>query len=451
MWALLIAILITAGALVPPRVGYELSKRRLDAAIDRYHALAEPILPSDFRHATIPDNENAAYFLNRAATAVRWTHEQRDYLSESEIDLPLSPENATLLQELFSANTPAMKLAHEARECADTDWKLDYQSPLQNQNLHYLNDQRELANLLHVVVLYQHHIGDDFAALETVCDLDGISRSLDHQSIGVSHLTAIGVGALGTLAARQIAPHLSVIEKSTARVGFNSAGAAETHPAKPEQMHALIAELLDESTYRRGIVESWQGERMATIELMHFSGRESMAGTALMNRAALKMMPMCDQLQAAALAPNWFAACQIAPLDPANRTTEDRLVGLLLPSCFRSVREQFRSLAERRMTASIIAGRLYRADHSGSLPATLVELVPSYLPSVPADPFAADGSALSYSLEPRPRIWSVGQTVPEPRFGTERNKLLTRDQLTFPLTQETPDMPAKLTTRPVVE
>ena len=68
----------------------------------------------------------------------------------------------------------------------------------------------------------------------------------------------------------------------------------------------------------------------------------------------------------------------------------------------------FRILAWRRMAATALAIRLYQADH-GKRPAKLADLVPGYLPAVPADPFAADGRAIAYLPQAtRPTLYSVG-------------------------------------------
>ena len=56
---------------------------------------------------------------------------------------------------------------------------------------------------------------------------------------------------------------------------------------------------------------------------------------------------------------------------------------------------------------TLIALRAYDAAH-GELPVTLAELVPAYLPQVPADGF--DGAQLRYSRE-RKLVWSVGDDL----------------------------------------
>ena len=70
----------------------------------------------------------------------------------------------------------------------------------------------------------------------------------------------------------------------------------------------------------------------------------------------------------------------------------------------------FLSVTNGRLSATALAIRWYAIDHAGRLPARLADLVPQYLPSVPADPFAADGRAIAYHPDPsRPILYSVSQ------------------------------------------
>jgi hypothetical protein len=61
----------------------------------------------------------------------------------------------------------------------------------------------------------------------------------------------------------------------------------------------------------------------------------------------------------------------------------------------RFVEQYFRMLGERRATAVSLAARLYRADHA-RWPDRLDQLVPAYLPALPADPFHDDDRPLGY-------------------------------------------------------
>src|SRR5262249_10341714 len=59
-----------------------------------------------------------------------------------------------------------------------------------------------------------------------------------------------------------------------------------------------------------------------------------------------------------------------------------------------SVQNDFRISTERRISAVMLALRLYQLDHGGKLPAKLSELAGEYLPGLPVDPMAAGGELL---------------------------------------------------------
>jgi hypothetical protein len=88
----------------------------------------------------------------------------------------------------------------------------------------------------------------------------------------------------------------------------------------------------------------------------------------------------------------------------------------------------WRVAMDRRLAAVGLAVQLYRAEHD-RWPASMDELVPKYLPQVPRDPMAADGSGLRYLLVrgglpgggDRPLAYSAG---PDGAFGTANPPVL---------------------------
>lgn len=69
----------------------------------------------------------------------------------------------------------------------------------------------------------------------------------------------------------------------------------------------------------------------------------------------------------------------------------------------------YRMQTDNRAAAIALAMRLYQADHDGAMPATLDDLVPQYLPALPADPMKPTGGPFGYTvLAGLPVIYSVG-------------------------------------------
>ena len=65
-----------------------------------------------------------------------------------------------------------------------------------------------------------------------------------------------------------------------------------------------------------------------------------------------------------------------------------------------------RRVALGRVIRAALAISLHRSEHA-TPPETLAALVPSFLPSVPIDPW--NGTPLRYDAGPMNRVWSVGR------------------------------------------
>jgi hypothetical protein len=74
-----------------------------------------------------------------------------------------------------------------------------------------------------------------------------------------------------------------------------------------------------------------------------------------------------------------------------------------------------------------LACRLYERDHDGAVPGRLQDLVPAYLPALPADPYAVGGASLGYVCGTLPVaakacVYSVGGGGPAVSFRRQRPK-----------------------------
>lgn len=94
------------------------------------------------------------------------------------------------------------------------------------------------------------------------------------------------------------------------------------------------------------------------------------------------------------------------PLAAASGQFGDVLVGLLMPA-FQKVNEaSIRHLAVQRTLQAVVAAERFRRD-KGRWPEALAELVPAYLPAVPADPYDSRPLRLKRTAEGL-AIYSVG-------------------------------------------
>lgn len=293
--------------------------------------------------------------------------------------------------------------------------------------------QRELARLLHGAALLAHEEGDDGEAIARAREVLFVGRAADRlPPTLVAHLVSLGIRALGCDAVIQLAPDLNVGPAGGVGDAPPDGGAGRAAPRA--QVSELIAELLDDAEPVEGLRRSLRGERVEffdTIDAILQGRMGTAAGSAplggatapsgvqlffarpMFRRNAEAMARHVTALLAALDAPDWPTFDRRTAAPSAALATPSRsqfLVAMAAPSLHRGVEMSYRARADRRMAAVALAARLYALDHAGRLPATLDDLVPTYLPSVPRDPMAAGNRPLGYVADgDRPRVYNVGE------------------------------------------
>ena len=414
-----VATVVVAICLAGVRAWWGLvADRRLQSVLDDVAARGEPVRATDLDPPAIPDAENAAHYLNRAAKAVNptaWSPANTGMMFPAAFT-PYSPGWDAVAGASVAANPTVYPLARQARAHDRFDWgprvgKQGLQLPLA-----HLNELRMLANTLGDAALYAHAHGDDVASLETVRDVRHAARSSGAPPLLITSLVGIGVDALALARLAEMAPGLQVTEQEVSPAE-KAAAFPTTAPVDPPRgasaadVRALIAELLDErdppGDIRRGVA----GERAVNVGMVEDLGRSARLVAPMFKLDLIKMIRDFNTTIDAAGKPTWPAAkATLGKLPPPAGP----LARVLMPSLGRAVETEFRVRCERRMVAVALAVRMYHQEH-GAWPATLEALVPKYLPHVPGDVFAADGSALRYLVIPggrpdggdRPVVYSV--------------------------------------------
>jgi hypothetical protein len=300
------------------------------------------------------------------------------------------------------------------------DWQIPMRSPVVSVLLPDLAEQRRLATLIGWSALLHFQDGQHDQAISDLNRIIFISRTVDLQPTLVSHMVSLGVMGMVCERVQQMGPELKI-------------GSAKGD-ASPEAVKKLIAELLDDQPPNAGRRRAFQGERMIELDCARCIGNGTLdfssiaTGGGKRNPAAaavgIALKPMAysdgvfmirrttDHIRGMASSPDFptFKDKVPADLPPEIRDNKFRhaLANIVMPSFHRAVETDYRSTTDRRLTAIVLAMRLYAVDRGGKLPEKLSDLVRAYLPAVPLDALA-QGAPLRYVPDPKnPILYSVG-------------------------------------------
>ncbi len=435
-----IALGILVVLLLSPAVAYVVLEWRSRDAFASFvaerKALGEPIEMQDFARPPIPDEENAAWYLKRAANAFRPTRQQEVLLSYA-IDDPnlrdLAGEVATFLD---AADRP-LKLMHQAATTDQADWQLEWERGNGiTMLLPSLSPMRNLAKLGVLAARHAHLQGNDQLSLVRINDVLSLARAVDAEGAFICHLVAVACDSLAVGQLERLAPSLRVGEGEGA--------------APRRQVNDLIDRLLATAGHRQAMQRALFGERAMLLDSARLvlagktslgsltSGtRPGVAANVLTTVArpmlrndmlyALQLETQLAQAAGEATYPAFLAAC---PPSPDSMSALERAIHpfttIILPSLDRAVEIHYRQVAMQRMTAVRLAMRLAELDLGRSV-AKLEELVPDYLPGIPTDPFAEDaplklgrwgGKDVIYSVGPDGHDGG-GQWAADPNAGRE--------------------------------
>jgi hypothetical protein len=335
------------------------------------------------------------------------------------------------------ASRQALALVRTARAKPAADWQVPMRSPLVSLVIPDLAAQRNVAELCRAAALDAQLRGDHGTVLETARDLLGMSRALDCHPSLVGHFQATGTVSMADYLLEQVIPTLRIAPAGASGgevAGADSPGAKP--PATAGQVRALISDLLDEKPRIQGFVQALRDERVMeldtaqavadgrmTLDALSGSYGAKSRGVPLVPRAMilsdarLILDYTTGVLRAVQKSPDYPTLRQNAPTFPIAASTGPgpgghALARLLLPSFEAGMKTHYRCMAETRMAATALAIKWYQADHHGRPPQSLEELVPKYLPSVPADPFATRGTPLRYLPAAHGlAVYSIGENM----------------------------------------
>ena len=440
------------------------AQAQLQAEIDRCRRAGEPVFIEEFQPPAVPAAENAAIPLDKAAMALISTLTQADWdvihrsIGRSDstgTDRPKAGDSAKL-DNIVAANQQVLVEVCKARSMSGCDWGVPISSPGILAPFPHLSPQRKLCVFLHALARRRHHTGDHAGAVEAIRDIVRVATAIhSHPQSVITYLVGRGIDALALAALTDMTPALAISERRGGDIKV-------PQPAGREQIEGVIADLLEEGTRREGIVEAHLGERGiwqfyccqlvvgGEMSVAYITPWNMNSGPAplftptplesvwvylvspMLVLDATKVMRSATSLINAARKPNWPAARDKVPPAPGWREyynaplTRPLSAALLDEVPGWTLQNHFGLLAGRRILGIALAMRLYTADH-GREPRQLDELVPTYLPHLPEDPFAADGRAIAYRPDGVRQImydgWvrdADGELVPIPKVVPRR-------------------------------
>jgi hypothetical protein len=424
-WVLLVLFLAPLLGLILHGFWGRGQRRALDRIMAAYRTAGEPTVAQDLETPYVSDEDNAALGLRAAAGALNTKSEAWQRWDALDHVLPMTDEERDAARRMLEENEKVLAQLDVALDKPAADWQIHPRPPVISLLLPDLAPQRQVARLLSAAALDAHLRGDDAEALRRILQIRKLARAMDQYThCLIVCLVARGIRSSSDETLFQIAPDLRV------------------PPAAAKTVRTLQADLADEKASADGFRHGMFGERVLQLDTMEevVSGRLSlsaltaMAGspgaaggnfsnaatmvTAYLGAPAIlsdtrQMLRIDDAAKTAIVQPNWLDAKSVmisktAGIFEATNGASHFWFKILCPSFDRAVQTHYRGLADDRLAATVLALRAYAGDHEGRLPDALSELVPKYLPAVPADPFDQAGSTLRYvPTDPDPRLYSV--------------------------------------------
>src|SRR5688500_13626054 len=225
-------------------------QRRFDARVAALRAVGEPVAPEDFNAPPILDDQNAVVDLRRAWTALAGSASWQS-INGKQYKLPLSTVDSAAIRAAVAENRSVFDDLDRAAAKPGAHWQVVLKSPAISTLLPELNAQNNLARFLHAAALDAHVRGDDAGAVRIIRQMLVHARIVARHPMAIGHLVAAGVGTTAAGAVNEIAPDLTI---------------DETAGVPPEQVRALIDELLDVAALRESFRAGLRGERMAQVD-----------------------------------------------------------------------------------------------------------------------------------------------------------------------------------------
>ena len=357
-------------------------------------------------------------YLDAFAAYVEWNDESQEnlpgYSDEIEYKRGQSwePFHLQEARAFLADNEECLDLLHEAADIGYSFRPLDF-SQGHNMRLDWLSETRELAKLLRLQAWVAIQQGDIDQALKAIRGIFVLADSL-HAPMTIMY----------------------IIQRSVWQLGFQSMeGLLSLHPLTLEQLQALealLAPIESIECFKHSLIGErcmgLYGFKMSVQEMAMLSNSNS-ENRLLVPLIALRkivglhdkdMLSFVNVIQAhieAASLPRHEALAHMDVVEKEHRDKLGVLARMLTPAFVRTYQFELQAVAGSLCARGALAVERHRLA-TGQIPQTLDELVPSFMPSVPLDPF--DGKPLRFRhLDQGYVVYSVGQDLTDNQ-GEER-------------------------------
>ena len=413
-------VLIVAVVLVGADQVYRLILQgQVHAELDAFRKQGYPVTAAELGKSqsslsALPDSENGALKILEAADDLalspdafspgRWPMRAEE----------MAPAERDTLAEILTNNAPALEALHAAARLKESRFPLDY-SLGPALRLPHLAKIKSLAQLLKAEAHLSSEEGKPELAVKSIVDGVCLARSLDHEPILISQWVRLACLEIDCSSLERLLNQhaLSLAQLTALSEAFD--GAAQSSQAA--FAHGFLGEIclgVFCFTAPPAEVMALLNPEGASPVLLGQAAFPLYAWTGLRDRDFLFYLRTLREMIDAAKAPypeSRVTAKHAGQHAQQNiRTLHLKIIsGLLLPALQRAVDRATELQARLRCAQAALALECYRQTNNRVLPASLAQLAPAIMTSVPADPI--DGAPLRYrkrTAAPGYLIYSVG-------------------------------------------
>jgi hypothetical protein len=400
---LIILLVVCIGLYVYYRLNL---KSGLKARIDAIQSAGYPVTCAelDTWYKIPPNVENAAYTIEEALSVFKkWDKEKSESLPiTGSAKLPprtepLAADMKALIAEYVADNNEALELLHKAAGIEYCRYPIDLSAGLATV-LPNMGEMRNAVRLLGLEAILHADDGNGAVATLSVISEFGIARSLVREPVMVSQLVRGGCQSTAILTLEQVLNRVELTE---------------------EQLSEL-AKCVRQSESLSDISRAFVGERCMGIDFFNNPG--------IINPSNVRINPFFSFYKAVGMAEadaviyldlmDGYMKCTRLPLHERQKAADavvaksnsvskaHLLLHTIMPSLSGVITQDLRTIAHLRTADAALAVQRYHLK-AGKLPDKLADLVPTYLESVPKDPF--DGNDLRYKeFEGGFEVYSIG-------------------------------------------